>query len=107
MANETWRDVILKGPGPQTKKEAIALYVKGLLMGTADLVPGVSGGTVAFVTGIYDKLLEAIASVDKNFFISLSKLNFKEAFSRIHFRFLIPLVLGIGTAIFSLARLSG
>ena len=44
MAKEAWRDVILKGPGPQTKKEAIALYVKGLLMGTADLVPGVSGG---------------------------------------------------------------
>ena len=105
MAKETWREVILKGPGPQNKKEAIALYVKGLLMGTADLVPGVSGGTVAFVTGIYDNLLEAISSVDKSFFLELSKLNFKAAFSRIHFRFLIPLVLGVGTAIFSLARL--
>ena len=56
-------------------------------MGTADLVPGVSGGTVAFVTGIYDNLLEAISSVDKSF-LELSKLNFKAAFSRIHFRFL-------------------
>ena len=104
MAKETWRDVILKGPGPQNKKEAVALYVKGLLMGTADLVPGVSGGTVAFVTGIYENLLEAISSVDKSFFLDLSKLNLKAAFSRVHFRFLIPLVLGIGTAIFSLAR---
>ena len=104
MTKETWRDVILKGPGPQNKKEAIILYVKGLIMGAADLVPGVSGGTVAFVTGIYDKLLEAIASVDKSFFTSLAKLNLKEAFSKIHLRFLIPLVLGIGTAIFSLAR---
>ena len=69
MTKETWRDVILKGPGPQNKKEATILYVKGLIMGTADLVPGVSGGTVAFVTGIYDKLLEAIASVDKSFLL--------------------------------------
>ena len=105
MARERWSDIILKGPGPQNKKEAIILYLKGLVMGTADLVPGVSGGTVAFVTGIYDKLLEAIASVDKSFFTSLIKLDLKEAFSKIHLRFLIPLVLGIGTAIFSLARL--
>ena len=58
MAKETWREVILKGPGPQNKKEAIALYVKGLPMGTADLVPGVSGGTVALSlesTTIYSK----------------------------------------------------
>ena len=39
MTKETWRDVILKGPGPQNKKEAIILYVKGLIMGAADLVP--------------------------------------------------------------------
>ena len=105
MARERWSDIILKGPGPQNKKEAIILYLKGLVMGTADLVPGVSGGTVAFVTGIYDRLLEAIASVDKSFFTSLIKLDLKQAFSKIHLRFLIPLVLGIGTAIFSLARL--
>jgi putative membrane protein len=73
-------------------------------MGTADLVPGVSGGTVAFVSGIYEDLLESISSFDKNFFKDLFSFRFKDAFSKVHSRFLIPLVLGIGTAIFSLAK---
>ena len=43
-------------------KNALLLYAKGMAMGAADVVPGVSGGTVAFITGIYDELLRSIAS---------------------------------------------
>ncbi|MGY8830141.1 MAG: undecaprenyl phosphate translocase family protein, partial [Pseudomonadales bacterium] len=44
-------------------KKYFLLYAKGIAMGAADVVPGVSGGTVAFITGIYDELLRSIASV--------------------------------------------
>jgi len=43
------------------------VFLRGLLMGAADIVPGVSGGTVAFITGIYDTLLDSIRSVDLDF----------------------------------------
>ena len=52
-------------PGPRNKKEAFALYLKGVLMGIADLIPGVSGGTIAFITGIYQQLIDAISSVNQ------------------------------------------
>ena len=42
----------------------ILIYLKGVAMGSADVVPGVSGGTIAFITGIYDRLLGAISSVN-------------------------------------------
>jgi putative membrane protein len=105
MEKKSFKEALLSGPGPQTKQETLLLYLKGLLMGTADLVPGVSGGTVAFVSGIYENLLDAVSSFDKAFFKDIFSFRFKEALTRAHFRFLIPLVLGIGTAIFSLARL--
>ena len=44
-------------------KNAFLLYAKGMAMGAADVVPGVSGGTVAFITGIYDELLRSISAV--------------------------------------------
>ncbi|MBN2714027.1 MAG: DUF368 domain-containing protein [Planctomycetes bacterium] len=74
-------------------------------MGAADIIPGVSGGTIAFVTGIYDNLVDAIASFDAGFVRAVLSLNFKEALARSHLRFLLPLLLGIGTAIVSMAKL--
>ncbi len=79
-------------------------YLCGLAMGAADVVPGVSGGTIAFITGIYNNLLRAIESVDIRFLKLFFSGKFKEAFSKIPWSFLIPLILGIGTAIFSLAK---
>lgn len=79
-------------------------FICGFLMGAADTVPGVSGGTIAFITGIYKKLLDAIQSVNGHFFRLLFKGHIKEAFMLIPWNFCIPLVLGIGTAIFSLAK---
>ncbi len=84
------------------KRGGIAL--KGVLMGAADVVPGVSGGTIAFVTGIYDRLLAAISTFDLAWFRSFFTGRFKEAFGRIPWGFLLPLVAGIAFSIFSLAR---
>lgn len=74
-------------------------------MGTADLIPGVSGGTVAFLSGIYEELLHSIKIVSGQFLKHLFKLKFKEALHSVPFKFLLPLAVGLFTALFSLANL--
>ena len=48
-------------------KEIILIFLKGLFMGSADIVPGVSGGTIALITGIYERLISAISSIRFSF----------------------------------------
>jgi putative membrane protein len=85
-------------------KDAALIFVKGLLMGSADVVPGVSGGTIAFITGIYDRLIDGLKDVGAFLKLSAQKLlrksdeTWKKVFGRIDFRLFIPLGLGIGIA---------
>jgi putative membrane protein len=102
---KSWIEAWNKTPGPRSKSEYVKLYGKGFFMGTADLIPGVSGGTIAFITGIYEQLLEAVASLNKEFFVNILTLKWKDALSQVHGRFIIPLAFGMITAILSLARL--
>lgn len=81
-----------------TAKEAPFLAIKGFLMGSADIVPGVSGGTMALILGIYERLLNAIKSADSVFFKNLLTLKWKDAFKRLHFFFLGVLFAGIFSA---------
>ncbi|EPR30718.1 protein of unknown function DUF368 [Alkalidesulfovibrio alkalitolerans DSM 16529] len=74
-------------------------------MGVADVIPGVSGGTIAFITGIYDQLVESIRSFDVAFLRLLMRGQFVAAFEHVHFRFLAPLLFGIAVAIVSMARI--
>lgn len=76
----------------------------GLAMGAADVVPGVSGGTIAFVTGIYPRLLNAIEAFNLEFFSLALRFRLRRAFALIPWGFLLPLLAGIATSIFSLAR---
>ena len=85
-------------------KNALLLYAKGMAMGAADVVPGVSGGTVAFITGIYDELLGSIASVP-NAVAPLLKGRVAEAWRTANATFLLVLFAGILTSVFSLAKL--
>jgi len=102
--NLSWKAAVLEGPGPQTFKASAVLFCKGLAMGCADLVPGVSGGTVALITGIYADLLKAISSVGDGLkYFAL--FQFKQGLSAMHLRFLASLGLGIGMSILGLARL--
>ena len=87
-------------------KEKLRYLLCGLAMGAADVVPGVSGGTIAFITGIYDQLLNGIKSFNATFFRLFFTGRWKEACAGIPWGFLLPLLLGIGTSIFSLARLT-
>lgn len=105
MKMTSWKEAWFYGPGPSNFKEFIILYVKGFVMGIADLIPGVSGGTVAFISGIYGDFLAAMASLNKEFFGHLLHFDLKSAMTVFHKRFAITLVAGILTAMFSLARL--
>lgn len=103
--NITWKDAVLSSPGPRSVKDILILMLKGFCMGTADIIPGVSGGTIAFITGIYIQLLRAIESINLTFFHRLLTFKFKEAIALVHVRFLFPLLFGIGLAIVGTARL--
>lgn len=85
-------------------KSKFHYFFCGLAMGAADVVPGVSGGTIAFITGIYPRLLNAIESFNLDFFKLALRLRLREAFALIPWTFLLPLLAGIATSIFSLAR---
>ena len=82
-----------------TWKESPLLLIKGFLMGSADIVPGVSGGTMALILGIYNRLLHAIKSVDTKFLGYLVTFRFKKLFQEFHWKFLVFLLGGIILAV--------
>lgn len=89
-------------------KESLLIFLRGLLMGIADIIPGVSGGTIALITGIYERLVKAVNSVNDLFVRELFKLNFKKLFKnfkKFDFALLIPLIIGIALAFLTLAHL--
>ncbi len=90
---------LLAGPGPASGREALLLFFKGFGMGVADIIPGVSGGTIAFITGIYEDLLAAIKSVGSRCLQRLFSLDLTGAIAEVHTRFLLPLLIGIASAI--------
>ena len=89
----------------QSGQENIVVYLKGLAMGAADVVPGVSGGTIALITHIYERLILAIDGVSVELVIQLFGTKRKEAWKAIDGSFLLPLVLGIATSILLLSGL--
>jgi len=85
-------------------KDYLLLYTKGLGVGAVDLVPGVSGGTVAFITGIYEELLNSLRSFTlKNLKLFFTG-KFKDFWGAVNGNFLLVLLLGIGTSIISLVK---
>ncbi|NOI74059.1 DUF368 domain-containing protein [Vibrio coralliilyticus] len=83
----------------------LSTFCKGLAMGAADVVPGVSGGTIAFITGIYDTLLESIRRINPSLIGVLKRDGVKAAFNHINGFFLIALFGGVLTSIATLAKL--
>ncbi|WP_439026667.1 DUF368 domain-containing protein [Haloarchaeobius sp. DT45] len=93
-------------------RESLSVYLKGFLMGAADTVPGVSGGTIALITGIYERLIEAITAFDPRDFRHLLHVHeasgrdgLRDLFFRVDAPFLLVLGLGIATAVVTLSRL--
>lgn len=83
----------------------LPIYIKGILMGMADLVPGVSGGTVALMVGIYTRLINAISAVDLYGLKLLVKGQFRRLWKHVDGWFLLSLFAGVLTAIFTFASL--
>ena len=83
----------------------LIITLKGLAMGAADVVPGVSGGTIAFISGIYEELITSINNVNISLFKTLKTQGFKAAWNQLNGNFLLALFLGIGISILSLAKL--
>ena len=88
----------------RTIKDYIILILKGMGMGAADVVPGVSGGTIAFITGIYEELINSIKSINLNAIKLFFTGKFAEFWKAINGTFLISVFIGIGISIFSLAK---
>lgn len=86
-------------------KDYIFILLKGIAMGAADVVPGVSGGTIAFISGIYEELIESIDNLNLNVFKVWKKEGFKSAWTSINGNFLLALFSGIAISILSLAKL--
>ena len=88
-------------------RQYLRLFGSGIAMGTADLVPGVSGGTMALILGIYRALLEAIKSVNLRNLRTLASGRIGQLLSDFPWRFLLALGLGLVSAVLLLANLLG
>lgn len=89
----------------RTFKQSLNITAKGLAMGAADVVPGVSGGTIAFISGIYEELINTINFLDLGFFKVLKEEGRKKAWEHYNLGFLSSLFIGIAISILSLAKL--
>lgn len=87
------------------RQHPATVFLRGMAMGAADIVPGVSGGTIAFITGIYFRLLEAISAAPAAFFQQLLKGQLSGFWRAIDGNFLVILLAGILTSIATLASL--
>jgi putative membrane protein len=88
-----------------TIKNYLTVGIKGACMGAADVIPGVSGGTIAFITGIYDQLVGSIASINAEAFRLILQGRFKAFWRHINGGFLLSLIAGIGLSVITLAGL--
>lgn len=86
-------------------KDYAVLALKGMGMGAADVVPGVSGGTIAFIVGIYDELIDSIKSINGESLKLLFTGKLKSFWNYINANFLFSILFGIGISVFSLAKL--
>lgn len=89
----------------EKKRNYLLLLLKGCAMGAADVVPGVSGGTIAFITGIYEELIDSIRRIDLRAVKLFFTLRWGAFWKQINGSFLLAVVGGIAVSVFSLAKL--
>jgi putative membrane protein len=85
-------------------KLLLGWFLKGFAMGAANVIPGVSGGTIAFITGIYERLIIALRNIDWQAIRFFFSFDFNAFSAKIDLRFLVTLFLGVAFSILSLAR---
>ena len=84
----------------------ITLFFKGIFMGIADAMPGISGGTIALLLGIYEELIESISELKISLFSKLINKGFKSFWKKLNGNFLLVLVSGIGISLISFVKIS-
>lgn len=82
----------------------VIISLKGMAMGAADVVPGVSGGTIAFISGIYEELITSINNVNFSLLKTLKKEGFIAAWKQLNGSFLLSLIIGIAISVLSLVK---
>ncbi|MEC7851065.1 MAG: DUF368 domain-containing protein [Bacteroidota bacterium] len=81
------------------------LFIKGMAMGISDLIPGISGGTIALLLGIYKDFISSLKSINYKSFIYLVRLDFKKLNNQLNLYFLLPVFFGILSSIFIFSSL--
>ena len=89
----------------KTPLQWFGITLKGMAMGAADVVPGVSGGTIAFITGIYEELISSLDAINWSAVKTLKKDGIKAFWQQINGNFFVALFLGVAISVFSLAKL--
>ena len=84
----------------------ITLFFKGIFMGIADAIPGVSGGTIALLLGIYEELISSISGLNINLLIDLKQNGFKSFWKKLNGNFLVTLIVGIGISLIFFIKIS-
>ena len=82
----------------------LTLLIKGVLIGCADIIPGISGSSVALMTGVYTDLIRSIKSINQEFILLILKLRFNTALEHINGKLLIPILAGIPIGIFLMSN---
>jgi putative membrane protein len=91
--------------GSRNRLDYLILVMKGMAMGAADVVPGVSGGTIAFISGIYEELITSINGINLALLATLRKEGFTAFWKRLNGNFLLSVLTGIALSVASLAKL--
>ncbi|MDW3650761.1 MAG: DUF368 domain-containing protein [Bacteroidia bacterium] len=86
-------------------KSYVFVFLKGLAMGAANVIPGVSGGTIALITGIYEKLINSLKAIDLEVIKMVFTGKIKQAWEHVNATFLVLLFAGVGVSLVSLAKL--
>jgi putative membrane protein len=93
------------GSSVRKLRDHLMLFLKGVGMGAANVIPGVSGGTIAFITNIYEELIKSLKSLDLKAIKLAFKFRWKELSEHINLAFLVVLFAGVGISLISLGRL--
>lgn len=89
----------------RTIRDYMGLVLRGICMGASDIVPGVSGGTMAFILGVYEELINSIRTLGQPEFLqALVRFRFKEVFQILNWKFLLSIAIGIFTAVLTLSK---
>ncbi|MFZ1396942.1 MAG: DUF368 domain-containing protein [Candidatus Promineifilaceae bacterium] len=104
MQKTTVQETAVPPKKHRTLPQYLGIVARGVCMGASDIVPGVSGGTMAFILGIYEELIDSIRTIGRPHFIqAVLKFRIKDVFQILNWEFLLSIAIGIFIAIITLS----